>query len=198
MTTIVDARGLPCPQPVLRAKQAMAESEDITVLVSADDQVANVRRLAERAGWQVSVERREDAHAIHLTKGEQAKEPELTPDVTACPVPRGSVLLVAGAELGRGDATLGGILMRTLFHTLTEGDVLPRAIVLINAGVKLAVDDSPVLEDLRALESRGVQVLACGTCLGYYDIKERLQAGSISNMYEIAELLLLADHVISL
>ncbi|MHB1295668.1 MAG: sulfurtransferase-like selenium metabolism protein YedF [Anaerolineae bacterium] len=198
MTTIVDVRGLPCPQPVLHAKQAMAESEDLTVLVSADDQVANVRRLAERAGWQVSVERREDAHAIRITKGAQAKEPELTPELTACPVPRDSVLLVASTEIGRGDATLGGILMRTLLHTLTESDVLPRSIILINAGVKLAVDESPVLEDLRTLESRGVEVLACGTCLGFYDLKERLRVGSISNMYAIAELLLLADHVVSL
>ncbi|MHB0859506.1 MAG: sulfurtransferase-like selenium metabolism protein YedF [Anaerolineae bacterium] len=198
MPTILDARGLPCPQPVLRTKQAMSNADDLVVLVSADDQVGNVRRLAERAGWQVSVERREDAHAIHIRKGAAALEPELTPDVTACAVPRGSVLLVAGEELGRGDATLGGILARSLFHTLTESDVLPRTLIFMNGGVKLAVDDSPVLEDLHTLEERGVEILACGTCLGHWNLKERLRVGRISNMYAIAEALLLAEHVVSL
>ncbi|MBC7238736.1 MAG: sulfurtransferase TusA family protein, partial [Chloroflexi bacterium] len=57
----VDARGLPCPQPVIRTRNAMREADEVITLVSAEDQVANVRRLAEKAGWHVEVEPRGEA-----------------------------------------------------------------------------------------------------------------------------------------
>jgi hypothetical protein len=55
-----------------------------------------------------------------------------------------------------------------------------------------------VLEDLQALSRRGVEILACGTCLEYYGLKEQLAVGEISNMYTIAETILRAGKVIGL
>lgn len=60
------------------------------------------------------------------------------------------------------------------------------------------VEGSPVLDDLRTLTDQGVQILACGTCLGYYGLKERVAIGEVSNMYTIAETLLQAGKVVSL
>jgi hypothetical protein len=37
---------------------------------------------------------------------------------------------------------------------------------------------------------RGVEILACGTCLEFYKLTEALGVGRITNMYEIAGLLL--------
>jgi intracellular sulfur oxidation DsrE/DsrF family protein len=71
-------------------------------------------------------------------------------------------------------------------------------IVFFNAGVKLVAADSPVLEDLQALAGRGVQILACGTCLGYFELKEKVAVGEVSNMYTIAETMLGAGKVVSL
>jgi hypothetical protein len=45
------------------------------------------------------------------------------------------------------------------------------------------------VEDLQALEAWGIEILACGTCLGYYGLKERVAVGEVSNMYTIAEIL---------
>jgi len=70
--------------------------------------------------------------------------------------------------------------------------------IFINAGVKLTVDGSPVLEDLQALEPRGVNILACGTCLGHFELKEKVAIGEISNMYTIVETLLGAGKVVAL
>jgi selenium metabolism protein YedF len=194
MVTTVDARGMPCPQPVILTKKAMREAEEVITLVSGEDQVGNVRRLAERAGWQVTVEKREDAYAVHLTKGQATVEPQVTPDLTVCSLPtKNTVLVVSSDQMGRGDPELGAILVRTFFHTLAEGEQLPNTIIFYNSGVKLAVEGSPVLEDLRALEAMGIELLACGTCLGYYNLKERITVGTISNMYTIAEKLLSAD-----
>jgi len=81
---------------------------------------------------------------------------------------------------------------------LGEVQPLPEKIIFFNSGVKLVVEGSPVLEDLWALNERGVEILACGTCLGYYDLKEQIAVGEISNMYTIAETMLRAGKTISL
>jgi selenium metabolism protein YedF len=200
MKRTVDARGLPCPQPVIHTRNAMREdASEIVTLVSGADQVDNVRRLAERAGWQVTVERRDDAWAVHMVRGASEAEPELTPDLTACSTPATgpTVLLVTSDRMGRGDDELGGILIRAFFHTLTELDTPPHTIILYNAGVRLAVEDSPVLEGLGVLAGKGIEVLVCGTCLDYYNLKEKLAVGTVSNMYTIAETLFAAGRIVS-
>jgi intracellular sulfur oxidation DsrE/DsrF family protein len=68
----------------------------------------------------------------------------------------------------------------------------------MNSGVRLVTEGSEVLEDLRALCDKGVQLLACGTCLDYYKRKDKVVVGQVSNMYTIAETLLRAGSVISL
>jgi len=60
------------------------------------------------------------------------------------------------------------------------------------------VEGSPLLEDLCALDERGTEILACGTCLGYYELKDQLAVGEISNMYTIAETMLGAGKVVKL
>ena len=100
--------------------------------------------------------------------------------------------------MGRGDAELGHILIRSFFHTLGEVEPVPDTLVFFNGGVKLVVDGSPVLEDLEELCGRGVEILACGTCLSYFELKEQVAVGEVSNMYTIAETLLRAGKVVNL
>ena len=108
------------------------------------------------------------------------------------------MLLVAADAIGRGDDELGRLLVRTFLHTLGELPAPPAAIVFMNAGVKLAIEGSPVLDDLRSLAAGGAKLLVCGTCLGFFELKERLAAGRISNMFEIAETLFGAAKVVRL
>ncbi len=199
MPETIDARGLACPQPVILTRNAMREATEIVTLVTGRDQVDNVRRLAERAGWQVTFGQADEGWRIEMTQGEAAGEPELTPDLTACPPGQGQrarVVLLASDKIGEGDPELGGILMRSFLYTLGALEPLPETLILLNAGVKLAVEGSPVLEDLRTLEGEGVQILACGTCLDFYELTEKLAVGTVSNMYVIAETLLAADHTL--
>ncbi len=197
MPFTIDARGLACPQPVILTRNAMREATEVVTLVSQRDQVDNVSRLAERAGWQVTFEQADEGWAIQMTQGETKEEPELTPDLTACPPSQGQrtqVVLLSNDKIGDGDPELGAILMRSFLYTLGALEPFPETLILLNAGVKLAVEGSPVLEDLLALEREGVQILACGTCLDFYQLTERLAVGTVSNMYVIAETLLAADH----
>jgi len=105
-------------------------------------------------------------------------------------------VLLASATLGSGSDELGAVLARSFVKTLKEARPRPWRLLLINSGVRLALDDSPLLEEMKALEGAGIQILACGTCLDYFHAKDRLRAGSISNMGEIVASLLEADRVV--
>lgn len=109
-----------------------------------------------------------------------------------------AVLLIASDAFGRGAEELGHLLMRSLLHTLSEVSPRLERVILVNSGVKLVIEGSEVLDDLRVLEEQGTEILACGTCLGYYEIKDKVAVGQISNMYDIASTLLGAGKIVAL
>jgi len=198
MAKVVDCRGLACPQPVIRTKKALSESEQVTAIVDNETAVTNVSRMAEKEGYAVAVEKREDGLYLCLTKAARTGKTVSAPG-TATDSPMGpTVVIIPSDGIGRGDEELGGILIRSFLHTLNEVEPLPDTIIFLNAGVKLTVEGSPVLEDLEALGKRGVGILACGTCLGHFGLKDKLAVGEVSNMYSIAETLLAAGNVVAL
>ncbi len=99
-------------------------------------------------------------------------------------------------HLGDGPEDLGKILIKAFINTLPETPNAPTALIFQNAGVLLACEGTPVFESLKKLEDRGIQILSCGTCLDYYQKKEALVVGRVSNMYEIVEMLSKAGHVL--
>jgi selenium metabolism protein YedF len=80
--------------------------------------------------------------------------------------------------------------MKGFIYALAEADGTPKRMVFMNSGVRLCVEGSPSLDDLKRLEAKGVELLSCGTCLDYLHLKDKLAIGRISNMYEISGLLL--------
>lgn len=197
MANVVDARGLACPQPVILTRNALQENEAVTTIVDNETARQNVTRMAESAGATVQVEEREDGIYLHITKAGAVQE-EAAPQPAIAPAGGPLVLVIPSENMGRGDDELGQILIRGFFHTLGEVEPLPDKIIFFNSGVKLVVAGSPVLEDLQALDERGVEILACGTCLGYYELKEKFAVGEVSNMYTIAETMLGAGKVVKL
>jgi selenium metabolism protein YedF len=182
---------------VILTRKALQESDAVTTIVDNETAKSNVSRMAAKRGCQVDVEEREDGIYVHLTKGKAPAE-EAAPQMAAASTGGPMVLTVPSDIMGRGDQELGGVLVRAFFHTLGEVEPLPQTIIFFNSGVKLVVEGSPVVEDLQALNARGVEILACGTCLGYYGLKERVAVGKVSNMYTIAETILGARKVVSL
>ena len=117
----------------------------------------------------------------------------------AIPLSGPLVLVVSSERMGRGEHDeLGTVLIRSFFHTLGEVERLPDTILFYNSGVKLVAEGSPVLDDLQALAGRGIEMLACGTCLGYYDLTDKVAVGEVSNMYTIAETMLGAGKTVHL
>lgn len=190
--TVIDARGLACPQPVVLTRKALDRADRVTVIVDNETAAQNVSRLAKSQGCQISVENREDGTYLHLSG--RASQEENVPPVTGKKI----AVFIGSSTLGQGDEGLGNILMRSFMHTLREMEEPPARIIFMNSGVEMVTEKSDVLDDLQALEEKGVEVLACGTCLGYYKLKDAVRAGRISNMYDITAALLEADRVISL
>ncbi len=190
---MVDARGQACPQPVILTRKALDEADELLVIVDNDTAEANVSRMAEKAGCEVEVEHKADGTFLHIVKTGGEWLEQALPQAA-----RTKVVLVASDTLGRGSRALGTILIRGFFHTLNEVLPLPSVVVFMNSGVRLVTEGSEVVDDLRALCDKGVQLLACGTCLDYYKRKDKIVVGQVSNMYAIVEALLQAGSVVSI
>jgi len=196
MKVTVDARGLACPEPVLLAKKAIADNEAVTVLVDNESAVENIRRLAAKAACGFSVTEKErgvrEIALVRTGAAGQAPADTAAEAGPSCAVAPGKetgpvVVILSDNRMGRGDDVLGDVLIRSFIHTLLQLKPLPGAIICYNAGVKLAVKDSAVIDDLQQLAQAGVDILICGTCVNYFGLGNQVAAGRISNMYDIAE-----------
>jgi len=195
----IDCRGLNCPEPVLRTKQALTENPfaDFNIVVDNKSARENVLRFVRSNGrksdWQ------EINGSFHISvAGSKAKSDASNLVEINLEQDNNVLLFISTDQLGQGSTELGRILMRNFIYTLTKRDNLPQAIILMNSGVRLSIKESPVIEELANLQARGVLILVCGTCLDYYELQEQQQAGQVSNMYDITDLLFAARMVITI
>jgi selenium metabolism protein YedF len=206
MPIIVDTRGLACPQPVIMAQKAIEENKEATILVDNDIAIENIRRLAAKMACRFSVAGKEgnirEILLIRKTAIEQTPvdAAALAAEMSCATAPGKKtgpiVVILSDNRMGRGDDALGDILMRSFLHTLLQLNPLPDAIICYNAGVKLAVKESTVLDDLQQLEELGTNILVCGTCVNYFELGGKIAVGHISNMYDIAEIMASADRLL--
>jgi selenium metabolism protein YedF len=197
----VDAKGKLCPMPLIMTKKAMSEikeNESLKILIDNDTSVKNVTRFLEEHGMKVDTEKTGNVYALVVNKTGNISESTKAEDY--CSVDNSTlanyVVAIQRNRLGDGAEELGKILIKGFVNSLPEITLKPKAIVFLNSGIFLALNDSPVLESLKNLENMGVEILACGTCLDYYKKKEELGVGKISNMYDILERLSNAGNVI--
>ena len=196
MNTIVDARGMACPLPVVKAIQALAGMTDGVLEVHVDNAVAveNLKRMAQQKGLTATAAEAGEKHYVVQipVTGETVSE---TP--VACRPMGGEYIVAVDADMmGRGNEDLGRTLMKGFLFALSQLENLPKTILFYNGGAKLTVEGSDSLEDLRNMAARGVEILTCGTCLNFYGLTEKLAVGSVTNMYTIAEKLTAANQVI--
>ena len=193
MEKIIDCKGMACPLPVVNAKKAaerLNSGDVLTVLVDNEIAVQNLTRFAEHKGFGVSAEKKADReYAVIMTisgaVAEKNKEEEI-----ACVMDsrrKGMLVVLSGNVMGTGDPKLGTSLMKAFVFALTKQDQLPDTILCYNTGASLTCEGADTLEDLKLLESEGVTILTCGTCLDFYGLKEKLAVGGVTNMYDIVE-----------
>lgn len=250
----IDAKGKPCPQPVILAMRALGGLKDgDTLQVQVDNEAAveNLKRMAQKNGaavqvkadganWTVEIVPADsvsatdggassadaveggagfadaieggagsaDAAQAGQSAGKQAGQAALAQagqsaeeqarQICAMPARGPVVVAVGSAEMGNGDPRLGRILMKSFLYSLTQLEELPQTVLFFNGGVRMTTEGSESLEDLKALESQGVEILSCGTCLDFYGLKDKLLVGGITNMYVIAQTMAGAGNVVKI
>ncbi len=196
----VDARGLSCPMPLIQTKKALDSMEEGSVTTIVDNETAkeNISKFARSMDYQFSVNKTQGHFTIDIFKEIKYREMEVM-DMEMQSVPQTDlVVMVSKDYIGEGSEELGRILMKGYLYTLTEVAPLPRVLIFVNSGVKLACAGSESLENLRKLEEAGVEILSCGTCLDYFQLKSMLMVGGVGNMYSIVERLNQAKNTLTL
>jgi selenium metabolism protein YedF len=109
----------------------------------------------------------------------------------------GKTLIVNSQSLGRGDDILGNQLMGSFLRKLWAADAKPARIIFYNSAVRLLAEGSPVLDALEGLHGAGVDLIACGTCVTYYDLASKIAVGRVSDMNEIVGALTTSEAVVT-
>lgn len=196
MDLTVDALGDKCPVPVVKAKKALATMDEGTLemLVDNETSVTNLENFGKSQNCEVSHEQlAADKFSVKIVKT-AGSEPAAAAAGTAGVGPR--VVVVPSNVMGHGDDELGDVLIKAFIFALTQQDELPDSVLFYNGGVKLTIEGSPVLDDVKKLADAGVEILSCGTCLMHYGIQDKLAVGEATNMYVIVEKQLQAGVVV--
>lgn len=199
----IEARNMLCPRPLMLVKQALEQAEvgtQLVVLLDNEMACSNVNRFLQDNGAAPVVTQERGTITIRARKTQVSLA---APDAATYCTPVGlgqvvgpTVMVFSHNGMGQGSEELGRILVQACVNALPEIMPRPQVLVFYNSAVQLAAEDSPVLESLRRLQADGATVLVCGTCLDFFKLKEQLQVGTISNMYEILEHLARAGKVI--
>ena len=188
-----------CPIPVIKTKkamQALTGPETIEVLVDNEIAVQNVTKMASASGGQVSSEKVADDEFKIVIQMEGALSSE-EEEVSCVPDARdNTVVVVSSDRMGEGNDELGKVLIKGFIFAVTQLDTLPKTMLFYNGGATLTAEGSDSLEDLKSLEAQGVEIMTCGTCLDYYGLKEKLQVGTVTNMYSIVETMAKAGRIV--
>lgn len=191
----VDVRGSLCPKPVIETKKVSDSNSSAIITTIVDNEVSrdNVAKFGKSRGYGVAVH--QDGKDFYLTLTPNANP---VTKVGCEPLNYGNrVILMTKDYLGEGSEELGRNLMKTFWGCLLEADVKPSKIYFINSSVKMVVNDSVHLENIKKLAELGVEIAACGICLDYFGVKDELGVGSITNMYAITDSIV-GDNIVKL
>lgn len=193
MERTIDCMGMACPIPVIQAKKAIEGfTEDGALHVKVDNETAvqNLTRLGEHNGFAVtSVRDGEKAYTVTMAVKAGGQAAQVPAEAVQCAIPPkgGKVVVLSANTMGGGDEKLGKKLMKAFIYALTSQDEAPDRVICYNTGAYLTTQDPDTVKDLKSLEEAGTTVMTCGTCLDFYGLKEQLQVGIVSNMYDIVE-----------
>ncbi len=184
----IDCRNMACPLPVVTVKRALAEAagEPLEVLLDEGAPRENVSRFATNRGFEVQ-ERATEQGPILLISGNP-----LAVGQSRAGREGATVILIGSDRMGDGPEELGRLLLKNFIITLLDLAAPPDRLLFVNSGVLLTTEGSEVLEALEKLGNRGTEVFSCGICLDYFQRKEKLRAGAVTNMFTIAESMLQA------
>lgn len=199
---IIDARGQICPMPLILTKKALNDEtieETFSVFIDNETSKENIERFLKDNKINFNSKKTGEGFIINVDK--TGKFANSNPE-EYCSIPSiadntgGHIICINNNKMGVGPDELGSILMKGFINTIKEVKPLPERIIFYNNGVLLTTKDSQLVDSLKELEELGVIIMICGTCANYFNIKEKIAIGSISNMFDISESLTKAAKII--
>ena len=191
---IVDTKGLNCPVPIIETRKALKSAragEAFLVLTDNKTAFSNISKYLDDNKIKFNVSEENGTWTFKITKKTGEKIKTMAKEYCETTKPetiKGNYSVVISSEyMGHGDNKLGRKLIKSFFDVLCCLDSMPSAIMFYNSGVKLAVIDSPVIEMLRDIEGKGVEILICGTCVNHFKLGDRIKIGRITDMYMITQ-----------
>lgn len=189
----IDAIGDKCPIPVIKAKNElknMNSGEKLTISVDNEIACQNLSKLAEENKYEKSVHKINSSYyEVTITKAnaEVNNQAQNADNI---------VVAFSSDKMGEGSDELGSALMKSFIYALSEAETVPQTLLFYNSGAFLTAEGSKSIDDLVKLQEKGTEILTCGACMDYYNLKEKLQIGGVTNMYSIVEKLMAACKVI--
>ena len=199
MNKVLDARGLACPAPVVKATQALVGMTEGVLEVHVDNAVAveNLKRLASQKQLAMTTKQEDEKHFVVLLSVDGSAVVDETEEAACTCAPAGDFVVAVDTDvMGRGSEELGKTLIKGFLYAVSQLEVLPKTILFYNGGARLTAEGSDSLEDLRNMAEEGVEILTCGTCLNFYGLSDQLAVGGVTNMYDIVEKLANAAKVV--
>lgn len=204
MINELDCRGMNCPAPVLSVRDTIGKSAPAAIAVIVDNEAArqNVCRFLEHQRYQVSSEKQGEDFRVVGTKANGNDALEGVSQQTAVEKTQGGekkiMVLITSVHMGHGDDGLGDMLMFNYLKTLKEmGSDLWR-VAFVNSGVSFTAEGSEAVPVLQELAAAGVHISACGACLAYFHLLDKMQVGEVANMLDIVTGMRLADSVVTI
>ncbi len=204
---ILECRDIPaylCAARVRDALNTLEEGQALEVYVDDAENAAVLERLC--ALVQAQCEKTEEGHGLMLMtitpsrslgSVDLLKANSLIDRLMKESAGR-EVLVLSSSRMGQGNPRLGEALLVSFFHQLEEREDVPGTIVLYNAGCVLACEDSPILNSLKALEDRGIDIAISNQSLEFYRMENTLSVGRAVDMEEMIQILMRASKTISI
>ena len=191
----IDAMGKPCPLPVIEAKKGIRELQQqggqVEVRVDNLTSVQNLEKMATNNDYTSTYEEITPNEFRVIIDVPQQQGPSQQKD-------SGLTIAIGRNTMGEGDPDLGALLMKSYIFSLTELDQPPQHLLFFNSGAFLTTQGSQALTDLQTLTQKGTSISTCGACLDFYELKDKLAIGAVTNMFAIAETMAQADKTITL
>lgn len=189
----IDCRNLDCPEPIIRTKDSIENlniGDDLEILLNSEASFTNVKKFLSTNKFEFSVSSKGGDHTLNLKKTHELIDQNV--QNYNCDIKfKDKVLFLKEDKVG-SDPIGRGLLAKFLgsIHSL-EQSKRPAYIVCVNEAVLMTTSRShPSYAALKELEGLGVKILSCGSCLEAMGLVDRLGVGSISNAFEIMNILL--------
>lgn len=190
----LDLRNKSCPIPLVETRKFINENRDVDFNIILDNELSflNIKRYLENNKINYSSNKSGDNYIFEVIfDGNERLSNKKFQINNFC-------VLVMSDLFGVGDESLSRALMKSYFYALNNSITLPSNIIFMNSGVKLLVEDSGIIDSIQSLKDKGSSILACGTCIDFYKINEKIKVAEVTNMHLIVEILSNSDNVVKI